>query len=307
MKIADMHCDTLCLLKDNNLSINNNQTMVNLSNFDNLILQNFACFALYTENPYKRVCDLIETYNKILKENNSIIPVLTKCDLDKPGFHALLSIEEGGALEGKIERLDEFFSKGVRLITLTWNFKNEIGSPNNTRENIANNIDGLTNFGRELIKRMNDLGIVIDISHLGDASTLEVLALSTKPVVASHSGVRSICSSVRNLTDEMIKLLIQKRGFIGINFCKYFLNREKEEATIEDVIDHIDYIVKLGGIDVVGFGSDFDGISNHNIEMKNPSFFTKIIEALKSRGYTEEQIAKISYLNAFRVLNEVLN
>lgn len=302
--IVDLHCDTLCSLLDNNLALDNDVTMINRNTLTegNVFLQDFACFALYNKNPYQRVKNLIGQYHKMLSLNKDIIPVLSSKDLDGKNIHSILSIEEGGALEGKIERLYEFYQDGVRLITLTWNFKNEIGSPNNVRENIPNTVDGLTDFGVSLVEEMNKLGVIIDISHLGDKSVLEVFKLTKKPIVASHSGARAICNHVRNLPDELIKLMIQNNGFIGINFCKAFLNDHEEFAGIDDVINHIDYIKSLGGIDVIGFGSDFDGISNKDIEIKNPSFFSKIIERLKEKGYTDLEIDKISHLNALRVI-----
>lgn len=305
MKIADLHCDTLCTLTDNMLEIDNKVSMVNLDNLNNMCLETFACFASYPDNPYQRVNNLLKTYHKMLETNPTFVPVLNKADLAKPGLKTLLSVEEGGALMGDFTVLDEFYQQGVRLITLTWNYKNEIASPNNVKENIPNLQDGLTPFGVNLIKKMNELGIVIDISHLGDKGALEVLNLSQKPVIASHSNARSVCNHVRNLTDEMIKLIIQKKGFIGINFCKDFLT-DKDEALVSDIIKHIDYIKSLGGIDVVGFGSDFDGISNDNIEMKDPSFFKAILAALYEHGYTEEETLKIAYKNAFDVLERIL-
>lgn len=306
--IGDLHCDTLCTLRDKKLSLDNNISMVNLNTLEDgyVKLQDFACFAIYTNEPYKRVCDLIETYNQMHLDNKSLTKVLSKEDLSKDGILTLLSIEEGGALEGKMERLYEFYKAGVRLITLTWNFPNEIGYPNDVKANIANTRDGLTDFGKALVKEMNKLGVVVDISHLGDKGALEVLDISTKPVVASHSGARSIAGHVRNLTDEMILKLIKNRGFIGINFCHDFLTDEERDATINDVVKHINHIKALGGILNVGFGSDFDGISNQNIEMKNPSFFPCIMEELRKNGYSEEELELIGYKNIFRVLNENL-
>lgn len=305
-KIADLHVDTLCPLTDRGLSFDNTQTMLNLSTMKkgNVQFQIFACFTL-PDKPYERVNQLIDTYDLMLRDNKKFVPTLTKDDFAKDGIHTMISIEEGMALEGKMERLIEFYNRGVRLITLTWNYPNEIGFPNNPKENIPNVTDGLTEFGRQLVEKMNELGVAIDISHLGDKCALEVLNMSKKPVIASHSGARAVCNHVRNLTDEMILLLIKNGGFMGINFCKDFLTK-RDEATIDDIIKHINHVRDLGGIDNVGFGSDYDGISNKNIEMKDASFFQEIANRLLAEGYSRGEVEKICYLNAINVFKRIL-
>ena len=198
------------------------------------------------------------------------------------------------------------------MITLTWNFKNEIASPNIdyfsiTKEQIKkeglkpNLTDGLTDFGIEVVKEMNRLGIVIDCSHLGDKGFYDVIKYSTKPIVCSHSCSRSVCNHVRNMTDDMLFKLKENGGVVGINYCHDFIKEDKSIATVKDVVKHIVYIKDLIGIDYIGLGSDFDGIGNSDIELKDATTMNLLIDELRIQGFSEEDIDKICYLNVLRV------
>ena len=149
--------------------------------------------------------------------------------------------------------------------------------------------------------------MIIDVSHLSDRGFWDVINTSTKPIVASHSNCRSICKHVRNLTDEMIIALNKNGGIMGMNYCNEFLDNDPQigRRTIECLIKHIKYIKKLVGVDVIALGSDFDGINN-NIELKDASLLTKLVDALYANGFTKEEIDKITYKNALRVFQEVL-
>jgi membrane dipeptidase len=223
-------------------------------------------------------------------------------NMNKGIISAFLTIEEGGVLKGKIEQLRNFYRLGVRLITLTWNFPNELGFPNKNKEDRNK---GLTSFGREVVSEMNTLGMIIDVSHLSDGGFYDVAKYSKKPFVASHSNARAISNHPRNLTDDMIRILAEKGGIMGINFEKYFLGHN-ELSRIQDMISHIEHIKKVGGIDCISIGTDFDGIGNQGLEIKNIGEVEKLSIALSKNNFSEEEIDKIFYKNAIRVIKEVL-
>lgn len=333
MKVLDMHCDTIMSLmdkKDEHLKDGN--LMINISKMikGDYLLQCFAMFVLYkkeeTENysPYKYCNQMIDRYNEEIEKCKEYIkPALSYKDIEdninNNIMTSLLTIEEGGVLEGKIENLDYFYNKGVRLMTLTWNFNNEIGHPNIDLTNVSkrqiqtakgvftpNLTDGLTEFGKQVVKRMNELGMIIDCSHAGDKTFYDVIELTTKPIVCSHSCSRSVCDHVRNMTDDMLLKLKENGGVVGINYCHDFIRNDNEVASIKDVVKHIDHIKELIGIDYIGLGSDFDGIENDCIELKDASYLPLLLDELRKQGYSEDDIDKISYKNVLRVFKENL-
>lgn len=169
--------------------------------------------------------------------------------------HRHFSIEGGEALEGKLERLEEFDRLcRVRMIALTWNHENEIGHPAKFGPE-----GGLKPFGLKLLAEMDRLGIYADASHLNEAGFWDIVEHMTLPPIASHSCCRELCDTPRNLYKAQAESIIQKNGFIGVNFYPHFLTKA-EKATVEDVVRHIDRFCELGGEHIVGFGSDFDGI-----------------------------------------------
>lgn len=151
---------------------------------------------------------------------------------------------------------------------------------------------------------MNKLGIVIDVSHLSDGGFLDVLRYSKKPFVASHSNSRFVTNHSRNLTDDMIKAISNKGGILGINFCSSFLGTSKI-AKINDMIKHIKHIKHVGGVECISLGSDFDGIENE-VEIKNIGEIQKLYDALKINGFTYNEIEKIFYKNAERIIKDIL-
>lgn len=326
MKIIDMHCDTIMALMNTNNNIYQSDNMIDLQKLQkgNYLLQCFAMFVPYASKEEKNyspfeVCNKMidRYYQEIENYKDIILPVFNYQDIENNiknnKISSLLTIEEGGVCLGNIEFLRNFYRLGVRMMTLTWNFKNEIASPNidyfkieknsNTKP-VPNLVDGLTDFGKEVVKEMNRLGMVIDCSHLGDKGFYDVIELSTKPIVCSHSCSRTICNHVRNMTDDMLLKLKQNRGVVGINYCHNFVKEDDSEATVKDLVKHITYIKNLIGIDYIGLGSDFDGISNKNIQLKDASMMGVLIDELINQGYTNEEIDKICYKNVLRVFKE---
>jgi len=166
---------------------------------------------------------------------------------------------------------------------------------------------GLKDFGKEAVEYMNDLGMIIDVSHLSDGGFMDVANISKKPFIASHSNCRSLCSHQRNLTDEMIKVLAEKGGVAGLNFGPEFLNEniECKDSTVELMLKHVNRMVDIGGIECVALGSDFDGIGG-NIEVSGVDKMQLIFDRLAREGYSRTQIEKIAYQNAMQVIREIL-
>ena len=145
--------------------------------------------------------------------------------------------------------------------------------------------------------------VALDVSHLSDDGVRDALEFSTRPIFASHSNARALCEHTRNLTDDQIKAIIEKKGYIGVNFYSYFLARGRD-AVLEDVFRHIDYIAQMGGIDVLGFGSDFDGIEKWPDGLAHPGDYPNLIALLRSHGYSERDIAAIAGGNLWRLLKK---
>lgn len=330
MNIIDMHCDTimkLCIAEKKNENsnlrenINNHIDLIKMKDGDYLA----QCFAMFVpfkvENPFEMCMQMIDKYYQEIEKNKDIIlPAYSYKDIienKKNGkMSSILTIEEGGVTKCNLSYLRLFYKLGVRMITLTWNYENGIGFPNfKYKENdkpdfkTPNIKDGLTPFGKEMVKEMNKLGIIIDVSHLSDAGFYDVLENTKGPFVASHSNARSVCNHVRNLTDDMIKRLSSRGGVMGINYAADFLHDEDENgehfSKIEYIVKHIKHIVSIGGINCVGLGSDFDGIEKE-LELKDASFLPKLKDALEKEGFNEEEIDKIFYKNVLRVFKEVL-
>ncbi len=326
MKICDMHCDTISVLLNDekegkNSSLRENDHHLDLRKMQkgDYLLQNFAMFTpLVVDDPMYYCQKLIDKYYREIEANEDLIrPVYSYSDIEKninEGLmSAMLTLEEGAVIHDDLAILRLYHRLGVRMITLTWNYPNGIGYPNfdnssdQDRYNKIRQIntkDGLTPFGIEYIKEMERLGIIIDVSHLGDAGFYDVVKYSTKPFVASHSNARSICSVARNMTDDMIREVAKKGGVIGLNYCKDFVD-DDGDGNIEGLIRHVDHIIKVGGEDVIGLGSDFDGIGDRS-DLKNGSEMQDLVKALKDHGYSDKTIAKITHENVLRVYKEVL-
>ncbi len=215
----------------------------------------------------------------------------------------ILGVEGGHALEGDLANLDRFYRRGVRVLTLTWNNSNPFARSCMSRDGPRR---GLTRLGHEAVKRMNRLGIVIDLSHASDRAFSDVLDTSTAPVICSHSACRALRRFPRNLTDEQLKALGQARGVIGIVFLPYFLTRAYRKATIEHVLNHIEHSADIAGINAVAIGSDFDGFGDSPPKgLEDVTRMPAFTEGLLRRGFSEPDIKKILGENFLRVWKEV--
>lgn len=250
-----------------------------------------------------------------------------------------MGIENGSAIEDDLNNLKHFYDRGIRYITLTHSKNNLIGGSSYDTERTW---DGLTDFGMDVVKEMNRLGIMVDISHVSDSTFRDVLKVTDTPPIASHSSCRYFTPGMeRNMSDEMIKALADKDGVIMINFGSFFVNNDyrnkmtaawayvsehhlegeeskeylenykKEnnvpEAQISEVVDHIKHVVDLVGVDHVGFGSDYDGVTDVPVGLDDVSKYPNLIYELLNAGFTEEEIEKICSGNIFRVWQAVEN
>lgn len=314
MRIIDMHCDTLlkawrnskASLYDGDLSVN-----IKLLKENQSMVQFFAMYIsrveMETMDPGDIIKELYGYYSEQMKENEDIIrPAHSVADIErnrKDGIlSAFLTIEDGVFMDENHDRIREVYDMGVRLITLLWNFENSIGFP--CRDDRKENLKGLKPFGIEAVRKMNEMGIIIDVSHLSEGGFYDVAEYSRKPFVASHSCVKSLCNHRRNLTDNQLKTLGNTGGVIGVNFEGSFLEEGSNGATYDSIIKHLVYIKNKAGIDAVGFGSDFDGI-RYNGELINYNGFTELIRRMEKR-FTYDEIDKICNLNILRVMKEVL-
>ncbi len=299
---------------------------------------------------YSQSVEMLDTLDQILARNLDKIELATSPKsisriTAKNKIAACIGLESGTAINDDLKNLDYFYDRGVRYLSLTWNDSPSWAS--SAADEVKKSWKGhrgLNDFGRKIIKRLNQLGMMIDVSHSGENTFYNVISTSTKPIIASHSSVYSICPNQRNLKDAQIKALAKNGGVMFINFYPGFLVKgfekiykksRKDADAIQDslkalgkmdsfdraafihsridpvypsvktVVDHIDYVVNLVGDDFVGLGSDFDGISLTPAGLRDVSKMPAITKELVKRGYNKESIRKILGGNFMRVFKEV--
>ncbi|MDF2930271.1 dipeptidase [Anaerospora sp.] len=312
LPVIDLHCDTILELYDNpeKGNLRKSSLCVDIGKLQSAPAK-AQFFALYIdakrpEDPLEQCLAMADLFHTELAHNQDVIRLAANAqemneNWNKNIISAFLTIEEGAAIKGSLANLRNFYRLGVRLITLTWNYPNEIGFPNSSPEFQTR---GLTERGREVVAEMNRLGMLIDVSHLSDQGFFDVAQLSQKPFLASHSNARTITGHSRNLTDEMIRLLAERGGVMGLNFAQAFLG-ESSVSRIEDMVRHLRHIYQTGGIEVMALGSDFDGI-NPAVEVENIGQIGKLLEAMEKAGFSEDEIEKIAWRNAERLIRDTL-
>lgn len=315
MFICDCHCDTLTELYNKNASLYENEQHFDIKR--QIALGGGLQFcAIYVPTEVFRyqgglrytLC-LLDKYNQEIKklhENGiDVLEVRTAEDVGNILNHkaaTLLAIEEGGAIGGSLEALRCLYELGVRAMTLTWSNRNDIADGINEEATGS----GLTLFGKQVVAEMNRLGMLVDVSHISTAGFWSVMETSTKPIIATHSNAKSLCSHPRNLNDEQIKALAQNGGLAGITFAGQFLEEDWRNACIESVYKHIDYMLNLiGNDDHIGFGSDFDGISHPPYNIQGVQDYKPLIDYL-SKYYSDETINKITHQNVINLMQKVL-
>ena len=308
--MIDLHCDTMMQLLDHPHSgdLYRNTWKIDIEKLQKAHskIQDFALFINMgeTNDPYGRYEEMrnlcvsqIHNYGEHIQHVLSYQDVESVYETGKIG--ALMSIEEGGVLGGDLDKLKQAYQDGVRLITLTWNYPNGLGEPHCGEQHKK-----LTSKGVEFVEAMQDLGIIVDCSHLNDAGTEQLGDILEVPFVASHSNAREVTAHTRNLPDNLIKLIANKGGVIGLNFAQSFLGTSPI-SRIEDIVKHGLYLINKGGEDVVALGTDFDGIKP-DTEIKDTSEMYRLYDAFKEAGLSEEQCEKLFWKNADRLLKEIL-
>lgn len=309
--IIDSHCDTLGKIADNGANLcQQEQSHITIDGLakGRVGMQFFAAWVGPKTKYYpclQRGLKLIDAYNTMLDTYSDIfMPVLDYSNIEKARqmnrIATLLTVEGGDVLEGEILNLRILYKLGVRGMTLTWNHRNELADGVMEKKSLG----GLSIFGHEVIKEMNNIGMLVDVSHLSEKGFYDVLEISSKPFAATHSNAWTLCQHPRNLKDDQIKQIAERKGVIGINFYPNFLSTASASST--DIIRHIEYIASLAGIDVIGFGSDFDGIEKTPEDIGGPEGFDIIINKLLKLNYKEEEIAKIANGNYLRLLKDIL-
>ena len=318
MFLLDSHCDTPGqILRGRDMAVDNAGAHVD---FPKLFRGGVdaAFFALYVpaeldeDGAYRHALDLHDAVTKMLEANyDKAALTLTREQAyeNKANglFSVFLGLENGSPIGRSLEKLEYFYDSGVRYMTLCHSADNEIC------DSCASSVKrwhGLSPFGREVVTRMNELGMLIDVSHISDEAFYDVLECSSKPVVATHSCCRTLADHPRNMTDDMIRALASRGGVIQINFYPVFLDDSIKESDMytaalpsySRIADHIDHVVSLVGVDHVGIGSDFDGIDVAPQGLEDISMMPVLFDELRTRGYTErdlEKIASENFFNAF--------
>src|SRR5690348_99392 len=308
------------------------------------------------QQPYKYGLSQIHTLYATIQRNPDKITLVKNSSellraIKEKKLAAMIGVEGGHMIENDLGKLDTLFERGVRYMTLTWNNSNPwaTSAMEETHDSLLHQPKGLSDFGKQVVRRMNELGMLVDLSHVGERTFWDAINTVTKPVLVSHSCAYTLCPVFRNLKDDQIKAVAKNGGVIDINFYSAFvdsnfatrekkfitehknefdsllkINTNKDDAlqilfnkypaetynirpALSALIDQIDYMVKLAGIDHVGIGSDFDGINSSPQQLDDVTTYPLVTKALLERGYRRRDIDKILGENFIRVLkaNEV--
>lgn len=309
MFIVDTHCDALFKLQqakhgklayDHKVDFKHSNVLdVNLQRLQegNVRVQFFAIFIdpdVSSDQVWQCALEQIDLFHtEVLEPNPEMVWVKnweTLHQLKNGEIGAVLALEGGEAIGNDVVKLRTLYRLGVRSIGLTWNNANLLADGASEERG-----GGLTTFGKEVVELNNAYNVLTDVSHLSKRGFWEVMELAERPF-ASHSNARKICDHPRNLTDEQIQALIQKNGRIHVVFHPPFINKDKETASIDDLIKHIEHICSLGGEKHIGFGSDFDGVDHHVTDLEHAGKYENLINALL-RYYPEETVNGFAYQN----------
>ncbi len=303
--IFDLHCDTILKIYQDNTQLKTNDYHISEDKMKKAgsLAQFFAMFVDMQKvaDPYVTCNEMIDVFDREVAKSQVIKKGTAASDIAEDHITGIITIEEGGVLKGEMKNLLHFYERGVRSIVLTWNYENEIGYPN---YEFTYKDKGLKPFGIEVVKKMNELGMLVDVSHLSDGGFYDCIKYSTKPIIASHSNARAVCGHSRNLTDDMILALKENGGVMGINFCSQFLDGSYL-SKVSSIVEHIKYIKNLAGIDIIALGTDYDGI-RCDLEISDISKMAMLKQALENEHFTQEEIEKIFYKNALRVYRDVV-
>lgn len=306
-KVFDGHCDTISHCYHKGIGLRRNEGHLDLERTEKYAgwAQFFAIFASQkwekdplwqvTQRQYAVFCRELERNADLVIQCRTAAEVVKAWESGKTA--ALLSIEGAELLDCDPDKLETVYGWGVRAINLTWNHTNDLSGTN-----AEDKEKGLSEKGKAFAHKMQDLGMLVDVSHLSDPGFWDVMDLAKKPIWASHSNSRAVCPHSRNLTNEQFKALIKNGGVAGLNMCDEFVG---EEPTIDGVVAHVEHWFGLGGEKNVSLGGDWDGISGMPAGINGVQDLEKLAERLLKMNYGEEQVNGIFYQNLLRVVREV--
>ncbi len=320
MKLIDLHCDTAVeriWLRGEGLRQNKGQLDLRRMKAGELTAQVFALMIYshkeaaslgLTQEPwalYEAARDAF--FSELAACGDEIALARSAAELEPNESagkrSALLSVEDGPLLYGDFSRIAALHRDGVRLLTLTWNYENCFGYPNSADP--AEHARGLKPFGKEAVECLNETGIVVDVSHLSRGGFFDVADVSKKPFVASHSCARALCDHPRNLDDDMLRVIGECGGVVGVNYYPCFLREDSRETRCSDVLRHTRHIVDRAGMEAAALGSDFDGIGDSALEFVDCAGVPAMLEALRS-AFTDGELDKLTHKNALRVLRDCI-
>ena len=249
------------------------------------------------------IMKLSSALKRNVEANSDIIAMAHNADEllanDKAGkMSAFLTIEDGRSVNGSFENLQRYYDMGVRLISLTWNFKNCFGSPNSKDPVVM--AEGLTDFGKEAVVWMQEKGMLVDVSHLSDAGFWDLIRMAHRPIVASHSNARAVCPHGRNLTDDMFRAVRDSGGVVGINYYKGFVGGSGD---LDALAQHIEHFLALDGEKTLCFGSDFDGCDPLTDGITGLESIPGLYAFLRQRGYSEDLLEDLFWNNLRRMFD----
>lgn len=315
---VDSHCDVpIRLLKGDDINVRSENGHFD---FDRMREGGVDCsfFALYTPNDQepdsalRTLCEMLACVEDSVSRSGGTAKIASTVDeilenRNRGVLSVALGIENGAPLGMSLSLLRHFRRAGVRYMTLTHNGNNQICDAALSGEE---RWGGLSPFGREVVREMNRIGMMVDVSHVSDKTFFDVIECSSSPVIASHSCCRALSDHPRNMSDEMIVALARSGGVIQINFCPLFVDARCDESDPDSlpgyskVVDHIEHVIRLAGAEHVGIGSDFDGIDYTPHGLEDISRIGVVVEELRRRGYDNEVISMITGGNLLRVMRE---
>jgi len=312
--VFDGHCDSLLRVVEGQLKLaeRSSEGHIDLPRLHDAGVT-AQVFAIFIEDKYlpaqaaRQTLRALDAFYRELEANADALVLATKAaDVEQAkaagAVAAIIGCEGAECMEGDLALLRIFHRLGVRLLTVAWSRRNQ--AADGAWESRTGG--GLTNFGVKLVEECNQLGILLDISHLSPAGVEDVLEVSSAPIVASHSNARALCPSPRNLTDQQLVALAENGGVVGVTFVPAFISERIEDASLDRLLDHVDHIVKIAGVEHVGLGSDFDGFRPPApAGLEDVTHLPGITAGLVERGYSEEDVRKVLGLNWMRVFRQV--
>lgn len=308
MRVFDGHCDTVsrCLTTGEGFGNATGHWSIDKAKTFTSCAQFFAAFGGWEPRPNVSLYPIfLAQEGRLKRELEANADAMVLCT-DASGCRraweagkiaAFFSVEGSELLDCEVDKLYSAREKGVRAVNLTWNFPNALSGTN-----LMEPDRGLSGQGRDFVREMNALGVLVDVSHLSDPGFWDVVRMTRAPIIASHSNSRSVHFHPRNLTDEQFTAIMELQGAVGLNMAADFL---APEPTLDDLVRVLEHFLDLGGEDVVALGGDWDGIERMPREVSDVTGWTLFYQCLRERGYGPELLDKLFYKNLMRVVEEV--